>query len=85
MVRLFTGARVIYNAHGTFVPELIATGALKEDSLLVRPLAAFELWVERRVDRIVAQSVMRSDEFVARGHDPAKVAVVEDVPELDDF
>jgi glycosyltransferase involved in cell wall biosynthesis len=51
----------------------------------VKPLAAFELWVERRVDRIVAQSVMRRDEFIARGHDPAKVSVVEDVPELDDF
>jgi glycosyltransferase involved in cell wall biosynthesis len=85
MVRLFTGAKVIYNAHGTLVPELIATGALKQTSPLVKPLAAFELWVERRVDRIVAQSVMRRDEFIAQGHDPAKVSVVEDVPELDDF
>jgi len=85
MVRLFTGARVIYNAHGTFVPELIATGALKEDSLLVRPLSTFELGVERRVDRIVAQSVMRKEEFVARGISAGKVAVVEDVPELDAF
>ncbi len=85
MVRLFTGAKVIYNAHGTFVPELIATGALKDGSPLVKPLSAFELWVERRVDRIVAQSLMRRDEFVRRGHDPAKITVVEDVPELDDF
>jgi glycosyltransferase involved in cell wall biosynthesis len=28
---------------------------------------------------------MRRDEFIAQGHDPAKVSVVEDVPELDDF
>lgn len=85
MVRFFTGARVIYNAHGTFVTELIATGVLKENSPLVKPLSAFELGVERRVDRIVAQSIMRRDEFIARGHDPAKIAIVEDVPELDDF
>lgn len=85
LVRMLTGAKVIYNAHGTFVPELIATGALKENSSLVKPLSAFELGVEKRVDRIVAQSFMRRDEFVARGHDPAKIAVVEDVPELDDF
>lgn len=85
MVRFFTGAKVIYNAHGTFVPELLATGALKENSSLVKPLSAFELGVEKRVDRIVAQSVMRRDEFVARGHDPVKITIVEDVPELDDF
>lgn len=85
LARPFTGARVIYNSHGTFVPELIATGALKVDSLLVRPLSAFELWIEQRVDRIVAQSRMRRDEFLARGHAPGKVVVVEDVPELDEF
>ena len=85
MARLFTGALVIYNAHGTFVPELIATGALKAGSWLVRPLAAFERWVERRADRIVAQSELRSAEFRAAGHTDKKVMVVEDVPELDQF
>lgn len=85
MVRFFTGARVIYNAHGTFVPELIATGALQPDSFLVRPLAAFERWVEQSVDRIVAQSLMRRDEFIGRGIPPEKVAIVEDVPELEMF
>ena len=85
MVRALTGARVVYNAHGTFVPELIATGALKESSPLVKPLSAFELGVERRVDRIVAQSIMRRDEFVARGHAPENIAIVEDVPELEAF
>lgn len=85
IARLFTGARVVYNAHGTFVPELIATGALRADSRLVRPLAAFERWVERRADRIVAQSELRSSEFRAAGHPAGKVEVVEDVPELDQF
>ena len=85
MARLFTGALVIYNAHGTFVPELIATGALKAGSWLVGPLAAFERWVERRADRIVAQSDLRSAEFRAAGHPDKKVVVVEDVPELDQF
>ncbi|HEY6007399.1 MAG TPA: glycosyltransferase family 4 protein [Geobacteraceae bacterium] len=85
LVRPFTGARVIYNAHGTFVRELIATGALRERSPLVAPLSWFENWVERRVDRIVAQSLLRRDEFVAKGIPPEKVAVVEDVPELDAF
>ena len=85
LVRPFTGVRVIYNAHGTFVRELIATGALRETSPLVRPLSWFENWVERRVDRIVAQSLLRREEFIAKGIPPAKVAVVEDVPELDAF
>lgn len=85
LVRLFTGARVIYNAHGTFVPELLATGKLAPDSWLVKPLSRFERWVERGVDRIVAQSDLRRNEFVAAGHPSAKVAMVEDVPELDDF
>ena len=85
MVRLFTGGRVIYNAHGTFVPELIATGALSGDSALVKPLTRFERWVERKADRIVAQSELRRDEFIAAGHPAEKVAVVEDVPELDAF
>lgn len=85
LTKFFTGAKVIYNAHGTFVPELIATGALREDSFLVKPLARFETWVERKVDRIVAQSLLRRDEFVAKGHPAEKVAVVEDVPELDDL
>jgi glycosyltransferase involved in cell wall biosynthesis len=39
--------------------------------------------VERKVDRIVAQSLLRRDEFVAKGHPSEKVRVVEDVPELD--
>lgn len=85
LVRLFTGAKVIYNAHGTFVKELIATGTLGETSLLVKPLSFFENWVERRVDRIVAQSVLRRNEFVAKGLPAGKVAVVEDVPELEEF
>jgi len=85
VARLFTGARVIYNAHGTFVPELIATGALSRGSALVKPLMRFERWIERRVDRIVAQSALRRDEFIAAGHGADKVAVVEDVPELDAF
>lgn len=85
ITRFFTGARVIYNAHGTFVPELIATGALSPDSFLVKPLARFERWVERQVDRIVAQSQLRRDEFTAAGHPGDKIAVVEDVPELDRF
>lgn len=85
LVGLFTGARVVYNAHGTFVKELVATGALSERSWLLRPLTYFENWVEKRVDRIVAQSCLRRDEFVAKGIAPEKVAVVEDVPELDDF
>lgn len=85
LARALTGARVIYNAHGTFVPELIATGAIGRDSWLVRPLSAFENWVERRVDRIVAQSLLRRAEFLAKGLPDAKVAVVEDVPELEDF
>ncbi len=85
MVRLFTGARVIYNAHGTFVPELIATGALAADSWLVKPLSLFERWVERRADRIVGQSMLRRDAFVAAGHTSNKVAMVEDVPELESF
>ncbi len=85
VVRLFTGARVIYNAHGTFVPELITTGALAADSWLVKPLSIFERWVERRADRIVAQSMLRQDEFVAAGHSPNKVFMVEDVPELESF
>jgi glycosyltransferase involved in cell wall biosynthesis len=85
LVRPFTGARVIYNAHGTFVKELVATGALGAKSPLLRPLSWFENWVERRVDRIVAQSLLRRDEFIAKGIPPAKVTVVEDVPELDAF
>lgn len=85
VARLVTGARVIYNAHGTFVPELIATGALSADSPLVGPLQRFERWVERKVDRIVAQSALRRDEFIAAGHGADKVALVEDVPELDAF
>ncbi|GAM08936.1 alpha-D-kanosaminyltransferase [Geobacter sp. OR-1] len=85
IVRLFTGARVIYNAHGTFVPELIATGAIPETSPLIKPLTKFERWIERRVDRIVAQSSLRRDEFIAAGQDPDKIVLVEDVPELDSF
>lgn len=85
LASVVTRARVIYNAHGTFVEELIATGAIRKEGWLVRPLAFFEDWVERRVDRIVAQSLLRRDEFVAKGISPAKVAVVEDVPELDEF
>lgn len=85
LVGLITGSRVIYNAHGTFVRELVATGALDKGSWLLRPLAFFEDWVEGRVDRVVAQSVLRRDEFVAKGIAPEKVAIVEDVPELDDF
>jgi glycosyltransferase involved in cell wall biosynthesis len=85
LARMFTGVRVIYNAHGTFVPELIATGALGANSWLRKPLTLFENWVERRVDRIVAQSLLRRDEFLAKGLPQEKVAVVEDVPELDDL
>jgi 2-deoxystreptamine N-acetyl-D-glucosaminyltransferase/2-deoxystreptamine glucosyltransferase len=85
MARFLTGSRVIYNAHGTFVPELLATGKLSPDSWLVRPLSRFERWVERCVDRIVAQSELRRSEFVAAGHPAEKISVVEDVPELDDF
>ncbi|MBT0663415.1 glycosyltransferase family 4 protein [Geobacter pelophilus] len=85
IVRLLTGARVIYNAHGTFVPELIATGTISAASPLIKPLAKFERWIERRVDRIVAQSILRRDEFIAAGHDADKIVLVEDVPELDSF
>ncbi len=85
LAKPFTGARVIYNAHGTFVKELIATGALRKGSWLVKPLAFFEEWVERKVDRIAAQSLLRRDEFIAKGLAPAKVVVVEDVPELEEF
>ena len=85
LASVVTRARVIYNAHGTFVEELIATGAVRKGGWLVRPLAFFEDWVERRVDRIVAQSLLRRDEFVAKGIPSARVAVVEDVPELDAF
>ncbi len=85
LTRLVTGVRVIYNAHGTFTKELIATGALSERSWLVRPLSRFENWVERSVDRIVAQSRLRGDEFIAKGIPAEKVVVVEDVPELDEF
>jgi glycosyltransferase involved in cell wall biosynthesis len=65
------------------VKELVATGALAEDSFLVRPLTTFENWVERRVDCIVAQSQLRRDEFIAKGIPADKIIVVEDVPELD--
>lgn len=85
MVRLLTGGRVIYNAHGTFVPELLATGKISPDSWLVKPLSRFERWVERCSDRIVAQSELRRSEFIAAGHPAEKISVVEDVPELDDF
>jgi glycosyltransferase involved in cell wall biosynthesis len=85
LARLVTGARVIYNAHGTFTQELIATGVLSGRSWLVRPLTRFENWVERSVDGIVAQSRLRSDEFIAKGIPAGRVAVVEDVPELDQF
>lgn len=85
LIRLFTGARVIYNAHGTFVPELLATGALSAGSWLVKPLSRFERWVEAASDRIVAQSELRRAEFIAAGHPPEKISVVEDVPELDAF
>ncbi|HEY6837865.1 MAG TPA: glycosyltransferase family 4 protein [Geobacteraceae bacterium] len=85
LVRLVTGSRVIYNAHGTFVNELVATGALGKGSWLLRPLAFFENWVEGRADRVVAQSVLRRDEFVAKGIAAERIAIVEDVPELDDF
>ncbi len=85
MVRLFTGSRVIYNAHGTFVPELLATGAISARSILLGPLRRFENWVERSVDMIVAQSLLRRDEFLAKGLPLDKVAVVEDVPELEQF
>lgn len=85
LARLLTCSRVIYNAHGTFVPELLATGKLSPDSWLVKPLSRFERWVERCADRIVAQSELRRDEFVAAGHPAEKISVVEDVPELDDF
>jgi len=85
LVSAITGSAVISNAHGTFVKELLATGVIKKDSWLVRPLTWFEDWVERRVDRIAAQSLLRRDEFVAKGLKAEKVAVVEDVPELDDF
>lgn len=85
VARFFTGAKVIYNAHGTFVPELIAAGTIREDSFLVRPLSSIEKWVECKVDRIVAQSVMRREDFISRGHLPEKVAIVEDIPELEQF
>lgn len=85
IARLFTGASVIYNAHGTFVKELIATGAVKEGSPLIKPLSFFENQVERKVDMIVSQSLLRRDEFISKGLPPEKVAVVEDIPELDEF
>jgi glycosyltransferase involved in cell wall biosynthesis len=85
IARLMTGARVLYNAHGTFVPELIATGAISPRSWLIKPLSFFERWVERRVDRIVAQSELRRSEFIAIGHSAEKIALVEDIPELDSF
>jgi glycosyltransferase involved in cell wall biosynthesis len=37
------------------------------------------------VDRIVAQSRLRKDEFLSKGVSEEKVTVVEDVPELDQF
>jgi len=85
LLRWFSGVKVIYNAHGTFVQELVATGAVKKDSVLLRPLSWFEWTVEKNVDAIVAQSLLRRDEFVRKGHPESKVVVVEDVPELDDF
>jgi len=85
IVRFFTGAKVIYNAHGTFVPEMIATGAISQGSWLVKPLSVFERWVEKCADKIVAQSVLRRDEFVEAGHCKDKVSIVEDIPELDSF
>lgn len=83
--RAFTGCTVIYNAHGTFTNELIATGAVSGTSWLIRPLRWLERFVETSVDMIVAQSELRKNEFIASGHPAEKISVIEDVPELDIF
>lgn len=85
LASIFSGSSVIYNAHGTFVKELTATGAIKEGSPMAKPLSSFENWVERKVDFIVAQSLLRRDELISKGLPSERVAAVEDVPELEDF
>jgi glycosyltransferase involved in cell wall biosynthesis len=74
-------ARVVYNAHGTLAEEMVHSGHLRSGGVGYRLLSAFERWLVRRADRVLAQSHHRAAALVDTGVRPDRVVVLADGPE----
>lgn len=79
------GSRVVYDAHGTLADELVASGHVREGGRLHTMAQHAEGWLERRADRVLAQSEHRRRDIVSHGVAADLVRVLPDAPEPELF
>jgi len=78
--RLIFRKPALYNAHGTLAEEMAAGGLFPIKSWFYHIFQWIEDAIERSVDLVIAQSIMRKENYTKKGISVEDVVVVEDVP-----
>jgi colanic acid biosynthesis glycosyl transferase WcaI len=79
----FVGARTVLHVQDLEVDAAFAVGHLKSGGALSRIAAAFERLVMRRFDQVITISNRMAEKIIAKGVEPARVAIVRNWVDVD--